>query len=190
MRFSLNNKGAIEVKKFVMFAAAVFLFSHLSFSQESPQKTGYVDSQVILNQLPEAIKAQGDITALQTKWVNEGDKLTKQLQDNYSAYQKKSKSLTQEKQLAEQQKLLKEQQSIDDFKKAKFGQPNGEFYVESDSIWKPIKDKIYNAIEVVGKHENMTYVLDKAGNAIVLYADPKYDITYKVLDYLQTGTLK
>jgi outer membrane protein len=190
MRFSLNNKGAIEVKKFIVFAAAVFLFSRFSFSQDSPQKTGYVDSQVILNQLPEAIKAQGDITALQTKWVNEGDKLTKQLQDNYSAYQKKSKSLTQEQQLAEQQKLLKEQQAIDDFKKAKFGQPNGEFYVESDSIWKPIKDKIYNAIEVVGKHENMTYVLDKAGNAIVLYADPKYDITYKVLDYLQTGTLK
>jgi outer membrane protein len=191
MWFSLNNKGAIEVKKYIVFAAAVFLFgSRLSFSQESPQKTGYVDSQVILNQLPEAIKAQGDITALQDKWVNEGDKLTKKLQDDYAAYQKKAKSLTQEQQLAEQQKLLKEQQSIDDFKKAKFGQPNGEFYVESDSIWKPIKDKIYHSIEVVGKNENMTYVLDKAGNAIVLYADPKYDITYKVLDYLQTGTLK
>jgi outer membrane protein len=178
------------VKKYVLFAAAVFLFSNISFSQESPLKIGYVDSQLILNQLPEAIKAQGDITALQNKWVKEGDNLTKELQKNYADYQKKAKAMTQDQQLAEQQKLLKQQQSIDDFKKAKFGQPNGEFYVKSDSIWKPVKDKIYHAIEVIGKKENMTYVLDKAGNSIVLYADPKYDITYKVLDYLQTGNFK
>ena len=178
------------MKKYVLFAAAVFLFSNISFSQESPLKIGYVDSQLILNQLPEAIKAQGDITALQNKWVKEGDNLTKELQKNYADYQKKAKTMTQDQQLAEQQKLLKQQQSIDDFKKAKFGQPNGEFYVKSDSIWKPVKDKIYHAIEVIGKKENMTYVLDKAGNSIVLYADPKYDITYKVLDYLQTGNLK
>ena len=178
------------MKKFVLFAAAVFLFSNISFSQESPLKIGYVDSQLILNQLPEAIKAQGDITALQNKWVKEGDNLTKELQKSYADYQKKAKTLTQEQQLAEQQKLLKQQQSIDDFKKAKFGQPNGEFYVDSDSIWKPVKDKIYNAIETVGKQEKMTYVLDKAGNSIVLYADPKYDITYKVLDYLQTKSIK
>jgi outer membrane protein len=178
------------VKKYALFAAAILIFSSFSFCQESPQKTGYVDSQVILNQLPEAIKAQGDITALQNKWVAEGDSLTKKLQENYAAYQKNSKTMTKEQQLAEQQKLLKQQQSIDDFKKEKFGQPNGEFYVESDSIWKPVKDKIYHAIEVIGKRENMTYVLDKAGNSIVLYADPKYDITYKVLDYLQTGSLK
>jgi len=178
------------VKKYVLFAAAVFLFSNISFSQESPLKIGYVDSQLILNQLPEAIKAQGDITALQNKWVKEGDNLTKELQKNYADYQKKAKTMTQDQQLAEQQKLLKQQQSIDDFKKAKFGQPNGEFYVKSDSIWKPVKDKIYHAIEVIGKKENMTYVLDKAGNSIVLYADPKYDITYKVLDYLKTGNIK
>jgi outer membrane protein len=178
------------VKKYVLFAAAVFLFSNISFSQESPLKIGYVDSQLILNQLPEAIKAQGDITALQNKWVKEGDNFTKELQKNYADYQKKAKTMTQDQQLAEQQKLLKQQQSIDDFKKAKFGQPNGEFYVKSDSIWKPVKDKIYHAIEVIGKKENMTYVLDKAGNSIVLYADPKYDITYKVLDYLKTGNIK
>ena len=178
------------MKKFVLFATAVFLFSNISFSQESPLKIGYVDSQLILNQLPEAIKAQGDITALQNKWVKEGDNLTKELQKNYADYQKKAKTMTQDQQLAEQQKLLKQQQSIDDFKKAKFGQPNGEFYVKSDSIWKPVKDKIYHAIEVIGKKENMTYVLDKAGNSIVLYADPKYDITYKVLDYLKTGNIK
>ena len=119
------------MKKFVLFAAAVFLFSNISFSQESPLKIGYVDSQLILNQLPEAIKAQGDITALQNKWVKEGDNLTKELQKNYADYQKKAKTMTQDQQLAEQQKLLKQQQSIDDFKKAKFGQPNGEFYVDN-----------------------------------------------------------
>ena len=182
--------GVIKVRKYLLIAAVISFFSGLSFSQGTPQKIGYVDSQIILNQWPEAIKANGDINALQGKWLDHSDSLTKQLQKDYAAYQKKAKSLPQDKQLEEQQKLLKQQQAIDDFKKAKFSQPNGEFYVESDSIWKPVKAKIYHAIEVIGKQEKMTFVLDKAGNGTVLYADPKYDITYKVLDYLQRGSDK
>ena len=98
--------------------------------------------------------------------------------------------MSQDKQLEEQQKLLKQQQAIDNFKKEKFSQPNGEFYVQSDSIWEPIKAKVYKAIAVIGKQEKMNFVLDKSSNGAVLYADPKYDITYKVLDYLQRGSTK
>jgi len=33
----------------------------------------------------------------------------------------------------------------------------------------------------------MKFVFDKAGDVVLLYADPQYDITYKVLDFLKTG---
>ena len=178
------------MRKYIFVAIVISISSNLSFSQETTQKIGYVDSQIILNQLPEAIKAQGDINALQNKWLGHADSLTKQLQTDYAAYQKKAKTMSQDKQLEEQQKLLKQQQAIDNFKKEKFSQPNGEFYVQSDSIWEPIKAKVYKAIAVIGKQEKMNFVLDKSSNGAVLYADPKYDITYKVLDYLQRGSTK
>jgi outer membrane protein len=33
----------------------------------------------------------------------------------------------------------------------------------------------------------MKFVFDKAGDVVLLYADPQYDLTYKVLDRLKTG---
>ena len=53
-----------------------------------------------------------------------------------------------------------------------------------------MKAKVYKAIQEVAKEENMKFVLDKTGDAVVLYADPAYDITYKVLDKLKRGTTK
>ena len=88
---------------------------------------------------------------------------------------------------SEQKKLVAKQKIIDDYKNVKFGQPNGEIYRMNDEIFGPVKKKVYNAIQDVAKAEKMQFIFDKTGNAILLYGDPKYDVTYKVLDKLKTG---
>jgi outer membrane protein len=52
---------------------------------------------------------------------------------------------------------------------------------------KPVKEKIFKAIDEVSKEESMQFVFDKAGDVILLKADPQFDITYKVLDLLKRG---
>ena len=105
----------------------------------------------------------------------------------YSDYQKQANTMPEDKKLAAQQNIIKLQQDIDNFKKAKFAQQTGEIYKKQEEIFNPVKDKIYKAIEKVAKQENMQFVFDKSGDIILLYADPEYDITYKVLDRLKTG---
>ena len=46
----------------------------------------------------------------------------------------------------------------------KFGQPNGEIYQKQDTIFEPVKKKIYAAIEQVAKEEGMQFVFDKSGD--------------------------
>jgi len=167
-----------------MIFASILLFGTMSFGQT---KIGYVDSQLILQQLPAAIKAQGDLDALTNKWSAHIDSLTKELQKEYAAYQKNAKKYSKSKLQSEQKKLVAKQKVIDDYKKAKFGQPNGEIYKKNEEIFGPVKKQIYDAIKKVAKAEKMNFVLDKAGDAIILYGDPKYDVTYKVLDKLKTG---
>ena len=178
------------MKKYFLILAAILLSGSFSFAQTTAQKLGYVDSQVILAQFPEAIKAQGDLDALTNKWGAHIDTLTQLLQKDYADYQKQAKTMPEDKQLAAQQRLLQQQTEIDNFKKEKFGQPNGEIYKKNEEIFGPVKQKVYKAIQDVAKEEKMQFVLDKAGDAIVLYADPTYDITYKVLDRLKRGTTK
>ncbi len=178
------------MKKYLLLITAMFLGCNFIFAQTGQLKIGYVDSQTILAQFPEAIKAQGDLDALTNKWGAHIDTLTSKLQKDYANYQKQAKTMPEDKQLAAQQQLLKQQQEIDNYKKEKFGQPNGEIYKKNEEIFGPVKAKVYKAIEEVAKEEGMKFVLDKAGDAIVLYADPAFDITYKVLDQLKRGTTK
>jgi outer membrane protein len=173
------------VKKYILIAALFFVGSNLIFAQT--QKIGYVDSQVILNQLPEAIKAQGDLDALSNKWSAHLDSMTANYQKALADYQQKASKMTDKEKLDVQQKLVSQEQQIIDYRKDKFAQGTGEIYKKQDEIFGPVKTKIYAAIKEVAKAEGMKFVFDKAGDVVLLYADPQYDLTYKVLDRLKTG---
>lgn len=174
------------MRKYLVLVVALLLLSgNLLFAQTS-QKIGYVDSQLILNQLPEAIKAQGDLDALTNKWSSHLDSLKADYQQALEDYQKQANTMPDNKKQLEQQKLIAQQNSILDFQKEKFAQGTGEIYKMQDKIFTPVKNKIYKAIQEVAKQEAMKFVFDKAGDVVLLYADPAFDITYKVLDKLKT----
>jgi len=164
----------------IMITTGTFLFS-----QEL--KIGYVDSQVILTQLPAAIKAQGDLDAITNFWASQLDSMTLAYQQGLADYQKQAGTMTDEQKLARQQQLIAMEQNILDFRNKKFSQQSGEIYKKQEEIFGPVKQKIYKAIEEVAKSEGMQFVFDKSGDIILLYADSAFDVTYKVLDKLKRG---
>lgn len=83
------------MKKILIFA--VFIFgTQIAFSQNEI-KIGYVDSNIILTQLPEAIKAQGELDALITQWRGVLDSLTQVYQKALEDYQKQANTMTDAK---------------------------------------------------------------------------------------------
>ncbi len=173
-------KNTLKVLALVILAAAGSVYAQT-------QKTGYVDSETILKQFPEAIKAQGELDNLIEKWNNQIDSMTYNLQQAYQTYQKQAGNMKEDKKAEEQQKLVQQQQLIEEFKRSKFAQGTGEIYKKQEELLKPVKEKIFKTIEVVAKEENMQFVFDKTGEILLLYADPAFDITYKVLDKLKRG---
>jgi outer membrane protein len=174
------------VKKYLLSAAVLFICSSFTFAQNAP-KLGYVDSQVILNQFSEAVKAQGDLDALTNRWSAQLDSMTLSYQQGMADYQKQVNTMPEDKKMTAQKDLIAKEQSILDFRRQKFGQNTGEIYLKQEEIFTPVKTKIYKAIEVVAKEEGMQFVFDKSGDIILLYADTSFDITYKVLDRLKRG---
>ena len=170
-------------KIFLVFA---FIVVSANLFAQSPLKLGYVDSQVILTQFSEAIKAQGDLDAITAKWSAQVDSMTLAYQQALADYQKQANTMTEDKKLEAQKGLIAQEQSILDFRRVKFGQ-NGEIYQMQEQIFDPVKKKIYTAIEQVAKAESMQFVFDKSGDIILLYADSAFDITFQVLDKLKRG---
>ncbi len=174
------------MKKYLLLFSIIFIISGAAVKAQS-QKIGYVDSQVILAQLPAAVKAQTELDTLSNIWSAHLDSLTANYQKALADYQKLANTMSDQAKLTAQQKLVTQEQDIISYRKDKFAQGTGEIYKKQDEIFGPVKAKIYAAIKDVAQKEGMKFVFDKAGDVVLLYADPQYDLTYKVLDRLRTG---
>jgi len=165
------------VKKLLI---VLFFIGGLSlFAQNS--NIGYVDSQVLYQNYAPAIKAQQDLQVLQQDWTRTRDSLTQVFQVNVQTYQNQSAMMTPQKKQETEQKLMMEQNSI--------LQQEQLVIQKGQSVMKPIRDAVNTAIEKVAKEQKMSFIIDKGVEGVVNilhYADPKFDMTYKVLDQLKS----
>ena len=173
------------MKSYILVLAFLFLTFN-SFAQ-APLKIGYVDSEVILTQFSESIKAQGDLEAFTKKLTDQRDSLQLAFQQAYADYQKQGETMASDKKAAAEQKLVNMDNDLRKWNQEKFGQGTGEIYRKQQEIMQPVLTKVKNTIEKVAKSEGLQFVFDKTQDALLIYADPAFDITFKVLDSLKRG---
>lgn len=158
-------------------------------SVSAQTKVAFVNSATILRELPEAQQAQKELEEQVKVWQDELEKMGKQLQDDLEDYQKKQALLDPATKSAREKALQDLQQRAREFQFQKFDTREGEAVKLREKKLQPIQEKVLKVIEVVAREESCAFVLDKVSEAtIVLYADVKYDLTYKVIDRLKRGT--
>jgi outer membrane protein len=169
------------VKKILIAVVAIFLFSSLAVTQT--QRMAFVDSETILGQLQEAQDAKAAVDEAVKQWQEELDKMGRDLDSSLQDYQNKAALYSQQKKEEEQKKLSDMQQKIRDLQ-LKRQQDAAQL---RDTKFQPIRNKVLKAIEGVAKEEGFTFVFDKLNQTVLLYADVKYDLTWKVIDRLKRG---
>ncbi|MBM4175116.1 MAG: OmpH family outer membrane protein [Ignavibacteria bacterium] len=163
-----------------VFYVLILFFSANVFAQVQV-KVGIVDSEVILAQLPDYKTAQDKLNEIIKGWQAVLDSLTTDFQMRLESYRKQESMMTEDNKLKAQQDLIKMEQDIRDYRQKR------DIVTKQEELLAPIKKKIINMIEKVAKEEKITLVLDKAGDVVVLFSDPSFDITFKVLDRLKRG---
>jgi outer membrane protein len=174
------------VKKIIFLAVMVMLVASMCSAQTL--KIAYVNSETILRELPEAQQVKKDLEVVIKGWQDELERMGKELQDGLEDYQKKQ-ALLDPKVKAEKEKSLQDlQQRARDFQYQKFDQREGEAVKLREKKFAPIQERVMKVIEKVAKEGKFNYVFDKLEAATnLLYADQKFDLTYKVIDRLKTG---
>ncbi|MEE9372802.1 MAG: OmpH family outer membrane protein [Saprospiraceae bacterium] len=161
-------------RNYIISCIAIMVLASVSLSA---QKFGYINSQALISQIPQVKEANSNIEVLQKQLEKQGQDMVASLQTKYkSLEQKQTQGEISPKQLeVEAQGLKQEEANI-----AKFQQESQKkIYDKSESLLKPIRDKIQAAIDGVAKENNFVYVFDEAVG-ILLYADKSTDITAKV----------
>jgi len=162
---------------FIMF----LVFSGLSFAQV---KIGYVDSDAIMDKLPDAQDAKQKLDVIVQEWQNELNKIESTWKTKYDDYEKRKLIMTDQTRAETEAELVKLEKQVADYREKKFG-TNGEMFQKQDELMKPVQNKVFSAIKDVAKEEDYDYVFDKSGDILLLYAKEKYDITSKVLNKLK-----
>ncbi len=165
----------------------VLLIVSMSSAQSPAVKIAYVNSETILRELPEAQQVKKDLEVTVKGWQDELEKMGKELQEAVDDYQKKE-ALLDAKAKADKQKALQDlQQKARDYQYQKFDQREGEAVKMREKKFAPIQERVMRVIEKVAKEGKFNFVFDKLEAATnLLYADSKYDLTYKVIDRLKT----
>jgi outer membrane protein len=164
-----------------LFVAALAVVALSAYAQT--QKIAYVETDVILKQLPEAQDADKHLKDIGTKWQDTLLAMQRQLQEKAKQLDGPISDDGKQRIRAEAEQL---QQAAMAFQQAKFGD-NGEYARRRDSLLTPLKERITKAIDELSKDEKVSFVFDKASSIGILYAEDKYDLTFKVLDRLKRG---
>jgi len=170
------------MKKFILLTSSLSIL--LCSNLIAQLQIGYVDSESIMKQLPDAQDAQKRIDAQINEWQKEIRDMQKDWEESFDDYERRKLIMGKQKRAEIEKELVTKEESIEDFRQSKFG-VNGELYKKQDEFMKPIQNQVFTAIEKVALEKELDFVFDRSGDLIFLYAKEEYDITGEVLNKLQ-----
>ena len=169
----------------VLLIGAAFIASASTACAQ--QRIAFVNSSKIFQELPAAQDAQKRIDGIGKPMQDSLETMKRDLQEKYAEYQKKEALYNDATKKTEQQKLLEQERAVQEYQLTRFGQ-DGLLARQSELIINPIRDRIKQAIAAVARELKYNFVFDKTDQIqILLYGDPKDDITFKVIDKLRRG---
>ncbi|MCX6251434.1 MAG: OmpH family outer membrane protein [Bacteroidetes bacterium] len=166
--------------KKLLFTAIVFLF--MGFAVHA-QKFAYVDSQYILDNLPEFTEAQAQLDELSNQWQKEVEAKFAEVDKMYKDYQTQAVLLPEDMKKKKEQEIVDKEKEAKNLQKKRFG-VDGDLFKKRQELVKPIQEKVYNAIQELATSNSYMIIFDKSGSLTILFANPKYDISDEVLDNL------
>ncbi|MCI0752011.1 MAG: OmpH family outer membrane protein [Flammeovirgaceae bacterium] len=169
--------------RFYLVSIFFFIFG-LNFV--NAQRFGYIDTDFILNKMPDYKKAQEEIDRLSEAWEKEVQEMAKGIEVLYSSLQAEQVLLTEEMKKERTEAIKKKEAELKEYQKKVFGF-GGLFFLKKQELIKPVQDKLWDASEKVAKQNNLAIIFDKAGALVMIYTDPRYDYTDFVLDELGLG---
>ena len=156
------------------------LFSVLGILNAQNQKLAYVDTELILERMPEFRSTQSQLDDMAVQWQADAQQMQAQLDQLRSDLQAEEVWLTADQKRQKQEAIAKVEEDLLKFRTDKFG-PNGALVKKREELVKPLQDKVFDAIQKVAKSEGYSFIFDKASGVQMLYADARFDKTYEVL---------
>ena len=170
----------VRLQKCSMKRILIIAFIVFGTALASAQKYAYIDSDYILENVPDYKEAKDKLNKLADRW-------TKDIDERYEILKTKKDNFAREEVLLPSEEKSKRKEEIDkleteamELQKSRFG-VKGDYFQKRQELVKPIQDRVFEAMQKVASKRNYMFVFDKANQSNLVYADSKSDISNEVL---------
>ena len=155
----------------------------LPFGLAVAQKYAFVDTEYILNNIPNYKAAQEQLD----KYPKNGKK---KLKENIPKLKKCTKitrlkeyCLAEDMRKQREEAIVNKEKEVKELQKNYFGQ-EGALFKKRQELIQPIQDDIYKAIKDLATENGYAVIFDTSSGASMIYTNPRYDISDEVLQKL------
>lgn len=166
---------------------ALLLSVSISWGQKN-QIIAYIDTEYILENIPEYLEAQNTLDAKISKWRKKLDEQARHIEILKSDLANEKAILTKDLIEEKEEEIGLKQIELRRLESLYFG-PKGDMFSLRKQLVKPIQDQIFNAIQTISKRKKYDFVFDKSSDLIMLYSNKKYDISELVLSSIDRSRL-
>tara|TARA_B100001063_G_C16778140_1_gene567677 strand:+ start:9302 stop:10390 length:1089 start_codon:yes stop_codon:yes gene_type:complete len=168
------------VKFKVLFLLAVIGLVSFSSNAQKGVRIGYIDTEYILQNVPEYQEASTQLDKKVLQWKTEIEKKLSGIEQKKKELENESVLLTKELYEERMEDISFEEAEILDYQQKRFG-PNGDLMIQKRQLIEPIQDQIFAAVQQIAETKKFDFVFDKSADVVMLYSAERYDISEQVL---------
>ncbi len=162
----------------------LFLFILINISLINAQRFAYIDTEYIMDNIPEYKAAQMEIEEISKEWEKEVEAKFQEVDRLYREYQAEAVLLPDDIKREREETIIRKEREAKELQMKRFG-PEGDLFVKRQELIRPIQDRIFEAVEEIAKSDNYAVIFDKttSGGAMI-FTDVQYDLSDKILEHL------
>jgi outer membrane protein len=164
------------------------LLLSVTFTISYAQRFAYVDTEYILDLMPEYRSAQKQLDQLSEDWQKELEKKQAAIDKMYKDFTAEQVLLTEDLRKKREAEIKEKEKELKDYRNLKFGY-EGDLFKKRQELIKPIQDKVFDAVQKIAKQSALDFIFAK-GELIMLHSNAKYDKSDEVLSELGVAVNK
>lgn len=163
-----------------MLLVGFFFAAFFDSLSAQEQKIGFIDSDVILQNMPEYTGIEQQLQLLSESWREEISELENELSELEEDYEAREILFTDEIRRERLAEIDQKSRQLENFVDEKFG-PEGEYFTRQQELLEPIQRSIFNALNQVASRDDFDFVFDRSDDIRFLYTREQWNLTEDVM---------
>lgn len=162
------------------FCAFMAFTCMLAATADAQQKTGYVDTDFLISQIPEYQSIQSQLSSLSQEWRNELEAMQQEIDRLKEDFEAREILYTEEIRKQKEQEINNKIRQRQQYLEQKFGS-EGDYFQQQKQLLEPIQRRVFDAITAVAERDGFDFVFDRSQRTNILYSREEWDLNDEVL---------